>query len=69
MPLVNRRRFLQTGTLAATGLAAAPLPAPAGEARAPVKFHLGMVTYDIAADWDLPPGVAVGKGMVQRRWH
>src|SRR5690242_9773766 len=57
---LTRRRFLQaTGTLAAGAASAAPA-ATAGAAR-PVKFRLGIVTYNIAADWDLPTILKVCK--------
>jgi sugar phosphate isomerase/epimerase len=47
---MNRRQFLKT-----TGaLALAPLAARfAHAAGAPRKFHLGLVTYNVAASWDL----------------
>jgi sugar phosphate isomerase/epimerase len=55
---LNRRHFLQTATL---GLGALTLPSPlargAGRAslllRAPT-MHLGLVTYNLAQDWDIP---------------
>ena len=51
MPSANRRRFLQ----AAGTLAAAPLVAgAAADVRTTDKFKLGIVTYNIAAHWDLP---------------
>jgi len=53
----NRRRFLQAASLAAaTGLAgrlpqaAAAQSAPAG----PGRMRLGLVTYNLAKDWDVP---------------
>jgi sugar phosphate isomerase/epimerase len=56
MPPCSRRRFLETiGVLAAAGNA--PLESATGaEDRnaAPRKYRLGMVTYNIAANWDLP---------------
>src|SRR5947209_6064357 len=51
MPVLNRRHFLQT----AGTLAAAPLAAGArAESHPAAKFRLGIVTYNIAAHWDLP---------------
>src|SRR5579871_3133733 len=47
---IHRRRFLQAG--AAAGLAALPAPAAAPSDKGP-KFRLGLVTYNLAADWDL----------------
>src|SRR6266852_8015474 len=53
MLFVNRRNFLQSaGALAATGLTASP--SAAAEEPKPLKFRLGIVTYNIAAAWDLP---------------
>jgi sugar phosphate isomerase/epimerase len=50
---VNRRHFLQTaGVLAASGLAAQPSAAAKPEDKG-VKFRLGLVTYNLAKDWDL----------------
>src|SRR5262245_5218551 len=52
MSALTRRRFLQTsGALAAAGLGAAP--AVAAEDK-PLKYQLGIVTYNIAAAWDIP---------------
>ncbi len=58
-----RRQFLQTGAVAAAGLAASParaaapaLPRPKGP-----KFRLGLVTYNLAAAWDLPTLLRVCK--------
>src|SRR4051794_16623791 len=47
---LSRRRFLAAGALAA-GAAHAP-GSPASDA--PLKFQLGIVTYNVAAKWDLP---------------
>src|SRR5262249_48454278 len=54
----DRRGFLQsTGALATAGLAASPLaasPLAASLNQAkPLRFRLGIVTYNIAANWDL----------------
>lgn len=47
----DRRRFLEAGALAGlAGLAAAGRAAAA----APPRFKLGLVTYNLAAGWDLP---------------
>jgi sugar phosphate isomerase/epimerase len=52
MLFLNRRRFLQTtGALAASGVEA--LPSRAAEDAKPLKFRLGLVTYNLAAQWDL----------------
>src|SRR5947207_3414651 len=48
----TRRHFLEAaGVVAAASLA--PRAAAAAEA-APLKFRLGIVTYNIAAKWDVP---------------
>jgi sugar phosphate isomerase/epimerase len=56
MSPLTRRRFLQAaGGLTAAGLAVpAAAAAPAAEPKAPLKFRLGIVTYNIAATWDVP---------------
>jgi sugar phosphate isomerase/epimerase len=56
MPSLSRRRFLHSaGAAAAAGLAVRPAAAPGADApAAPLKFRLGIVTYNIAKDWDLP---------------
>src|SRR5216684_457405 len=55
MTTVNRRRFLQT----TSGMAAAGITAPASALakandKPPLKYRLGIVTYNIAAHWDVP---------------
>jgi sugar phosphate isomerase/epimerase len=60
---VTRRRFLQTaGALAAAsgGLPAAGA-APAAADGKPLKFRLGIVTYQIAQAWDVPTIIRVCK--------
>ncbi len=52
MRLINRRGFLnRAGVVAAAGLAVSAHTAPTEEK--PLKFRLGIVTYNIAAQWDL----------------
>jgi sugar phosphate isomerase/epimerase len=70
MPRTDRRRFLRhTGTLAAAGLAAGPLAAaaaadrPAASTGKPLRFRLGIVTYNVAKDWDLPTILKVCKAV------
>jgi sugar phosphate isomerase/epimerase len=62
---LDRRRFLAavpTVALAAPALAAADTPAPAAtEERSGPKFTLGMVTYNVAATWDVPTILKVCK--------
>jgi sugar phosphate isomerase/epimerase len=62
---LSRRRFLQAaGTATATGLAVTPAVAadntPAGK---PLKFKLGIVTYNIAKDWDVPTILKICKAV------
>jgi sugar phosphate isomerase/epimerase len=50
---LHRRRFLQTASvLTASGLADAAAAPPLGPP--PLGYRLGIVTYNIAAAWDLP---------------
>jgi sugar phosphate isomerase/epimerase len=49
MPTFSRRSFLAAG---AAALATPSLAFPAGEDAA--KFKIGLVTYNVAANWDLP---------------
>ncbi len=56
---MRRRQFLQTGALAAAGLAA-PTDSPAKDDKA-AKFRLGLVTYNLAASWDLDTLLGVCK--------
>ncbi len=56
MTVIDRRRFLAAGALGAAGLRAAPAAEPSAardEDKKP-KFRLGLVTYNLAANWDLP---------------
>jgi len=57
MPAPQRRRFLQAGAAVAAGVMTGGLTPPArleaADNKAP-KFHLGIVTYNIAKDWDVP---------------
>jgi sugar phosphate isomerase/epimerase len=73
MSAVHRRRFLQTSSTLAAALTAGP--AVSADSRpaeaAPLKFRLGIVTYNIAAHWDIPTILkvcrAVGLGPVELR--
>jgi sugar phosphate isomerase/epimerase len=61
MSPLNRRRFLETtAALTAASLAASPSAAAKAEDK-PVKFRLGLVTYNVAKDWDLPTLVRICK--------
>src|SRR5437763_10148344 len=54
MPASNRRDFLAGAGLTASALVGLPaIASPTPKPAAP-KFKLGMVTYNIAAAWDLP---------------
>lgn len=55
---VTRRSFLH----AAGSLAAAPAVAPAPQSK-PARFRLGIVTYNVAAAWDLPTLLRICKGV------
>jgi sugar phosphate isomerase/epimerase len=61
----NRRAFLtRTAGLGLTGLAFAQAgSAAAGEEKPAAKFRLGIVTYNIAAQWDLPTILKVCKSV------
>jgi sugar phosphate isomerase/epimerase len=55
MATIPRRRFLQASAALATAVAAHPVGAglASGDSKGP-KFRLGLVTYNLARDWDLP---------------
>jgi sugar phosphate isomerase/epimerase len=59
MNSLSRRSFLATAVVAPTVLATQP----EGRARAeePAKFKLGIVTYNVPKDWDLPTLLKVSK--------
>ena len=59
MSVLSRRQLLQTGAAVAAGFAVAPLHA---EAPAP-KFKLGLVTYNLAAAWNLDTLLKVCAGV------
>jgi len=60
MSAVNRRQFLGTAGLAAAGLGSGSAPAADP---APLKFRLGIVTYNVAAQWDVPTILQVCKNV------
>src|SRR6516162_8084 len=65
MPAPHRRRFLQAGAavgLAATGGVTSPARLEAADDKA-LKFRLGIVTYNIAKDWDVPTILKVCKSV------
>src|SRR5437762_2531416 len=55
MSKLTRRRFLQAAGCGTVGLSSVWAAEPPGKAdEKPLNFRLGMVTYNIAAKWDLP---------------
>lgn len=58
MNTLSRRSLLAAGTLAVTGGFRSPLSEAAEEA---AKFKLGLVTYNVPKDWDLPTLLKVCK--------
>lgn len=61
MPHLTRRRLLATATAAAI---ASPTPVLAAkDDPKPLKFRLGIVTYNIAAAWDMPTILKVCKNV------
>jgi len=57
---ITRRRFIEAGTLSLGALSLAPQEAYAASAKPvsfltrPPRMHLGLVTYNLAKDWDIP---------------
>src|SRR4051794_37909131 len=63
MSLVDRRQFVQRAGAATAGLALpASLPAAPAPDK-PLKFRLGIVTYNVAANWDRPTLLRVCKNV------
>jgi sugar phosphate isomerase/epimerase len=63
MPKLSRRRFLQAAGGSAAGVALSASASDIhGEEKA-VKFRLGIVTYNIAANWDLPTILKICKSV------
>jgi sugar phosphate isomerase/epimerase len=61
---LSRRRFLHAAPLAGAAAIAVPAASQADDpkpAAKPLKFQLGIVTYNIAANWDLPTILKVCK--------
>lgn len=54
MSLLNRREFLGSTAALAAGAAFSRSLACAADSVAPRKFELGLVTYNVVKDWDLP---------------
>jgi sugar phosphate isomerase/epimerase len=63
MSSLTRRHFLQTtGAVATTGLAANQAHTEPVQVK-PLKYRLGIVTYNIAAQWDIPTILKVCKSV------
>src|SRR5436190_9246710 len=62
---LSRRRFVTVGGAAGAAAVAALLPGSARAAppQGPPKFRLGIVTYNIAAAWDLPTLLKICKAV------
>jgi sugar phosphate isomerase/epimerase len=66
MAKVNRRRFLQAAGASSVGALASGATSPTiarADEKAAVKYRLGIVTYNIAADWDLATILRVCKNV------
>ena len=67
MSAMTRRGFVQTaGALAAAAVAAPAVAQSSPSEKAPPRFRLGIVTYMVAADWDLPTILKVCKNVGMR---
>jgi sugar phosphate isomerase/epimerase len=62
MPVIDRRAFVGSALVGGAALAVAPSSAPAADEK-PLKFRLGMVTYNMAANWDLPTILRICKSV------
>jgi sugar phosphate isomerase/epimerase len=58
---LDRRRFLTAAPLAALASSTANVAGAGEEVKKPLKFRLGMVTYNVAATWDVPTILKVCK--------
>src|SRR5262245_12199160 len=66
MSTVSRRRFLQAAgglTAAGTLLTQSPGAHAIADDKSPLKFRLGIVTYNVAANWDVPTILKVCKSV------
>src|SRR5947199_10508878 len=62
MNKVTRRNFFaHAATASAAGLLTARLALAAANEKTAPKFRLGLVTYNVAANWDLPTLLSVCK--------
>lgn len=61
MSELSRRRFLQSAPL--VGAIAVPTARADEPKAAPLKFRVGIITYNIAKDWDLPTIIKVCQGV------
>jgi sugar phosphate isomerase/epimerase len=62
MPVPHRRRFLEAAGVAAVGGLTSPARAAAAVGSAP-RFRLGIVTYNIAKDWNIPTLLRICKAV------
>jgi sugar phosphate isomerase/epimerase len=62
MTPIDRRAFVGSA-IGAAALAAVPVPARAAPDDKPLRFRLGIVTYNIAANWDLPTILRICKNV------
>ncbi len=71
MSAVSRRTVLQAGIAGAAALAAGPAARAENKPASTPRFRLGMVTYNVAAAWDVPTIIkvcqATGIGPVELR--
>ena len=65
MPAMTRRGFVQTAGAIAVGAAVAPAARGASgpSSAAAIPFRLGIVTYMVAADWDVPTILRICRGV------
>ena len=63
MSCVTRRTFLQAGAAAVAPCTLRTAAADSPSVGKPLKFRLGIVTYNIAARWDIPTILKVCKGV------
>lgn len=54
MATLNRRDFLALSATSALGATLVPSLTPAAQPSTAIPFRLGLVTYNVAANWDLP---------------
>lgn len=60
--LFNRRNFIASQVIGAAAAASAAGPAVSGKPTTSPRFALGLVTYNLAATWDLPTLLRIADG-------